>query len=370
MKSNLRWILGILGGLIVLTITLSLLNKRAPDQVFRIGVILPETGVLAEMGQFERRAMELAERGLHEKGEGIKLTFEDGRGDNKSAAAAATKLIEVDGVNLLIVSTTGAAQTAQPIADRHQVPMLAFAMASDIAPKSPTTVRFYIGIEEESRALVEALKHLPRDTRLGVLHANVSVWPVAIETIYRPFFREHFSREPVVEQYDFKSKDFRPQLTKLKVEGVTSLVLLGYGFEYPEMFRQISELGIRERLKLYGGWGFLYSGLPADQLEGIHVAGPEYVFAKPTTGEQFERLYSSAFGTTPNFDAAFAYEAVRFAPTVRDLLAKGTTTGLKRSLVEGGQYEGAMGTFRFGSEGNMVVKTGIGVYRGGRLVSE
>lgn len=370
MKRNLRWMLGLVVVLLVVVVVLTVNRGGTAGHEFRVGVILPETGTLAEMGQVERRAMELAERTLKSKGERLVLIFEDGKGDNKVVAAAATKLLEIDRVSLLITSTTGASQTAQPIAEHNHVPQLVFAMASDIAPKSPTAVRFYIGIEEESRALVEAMKRLPRNTKLAVLHANVSVWPTVMESIYRPFFREHFDQEPIVEQYDFKSKDFRPPLTKVKVGGATTLVLLGYGFEYPEIFRQMRELGMRDHLQILGGWGFLYTGLPAEELDGIRVAGSEYVFARPTTGQEFERLYRDAYGGAPNFDAAFAFEAIAFVPTIRAMLAKSSAQDLKRLLAEGGTYRGTFGEFSFTPEGNMVVKTGVGVYHGGVLVGE
>jgi len=341
------------------------------DHHLKVGVILPLTGILAEMGQYEKEAMLLGLEKLREAGHHkVELLFEDGKGDKKAVAAAANKLLDVDEVDILVTSTTGASLTAQPIAERHGAPQLAFCMSSEVASRSSNTVRFYIGIEEETAAIVEYLRQLPEDTRVGILHASVAVWATAVGDFFAPFLASHFKHSAVVEEYDLKSKDFRAQLTSLKNAGVQVLVVLGYGFEYGPLFSQMSELGLREGLNIVGGWGFLYTPLGDDLLEGIRVAGPMYVFRRGQAGGEFERAFMKEYGHGPNFDAAFAYEVIVSLPRLFEIIEQVPKTGLKPQLEALGTVKGVMGDYHFSSAGNMIVQTATGVFRDGQIVGQ
>src|SRR5262249_38099747 len=118
--------------------------------------------------------------------------------------------------------------------------------------------------------------------------------------------------------------------------------------------------------EILGGWGFLYTSLPKDTIEGIRVAGPSYVFERTKQAEDFERRFSERYGRPPNFDAAFAYEVVRTLPElVRGMSAD---ANIKKRATELGAREGVVGKYSFTSDGNMIVSTGMGVYRDGVIV--
>lgn len=355
----------------VLALLFTSCSKPTTVEKTQIGVILPMTGILSEMGQYEKQAMELAlERLKSSDNADIELVFEDGKGDNKAVAAAANKLLDVDKVRLLITSTTGASLATRPIAERGNIPLIAFCMGSDVAAESKTTIRYYIGIEEESQAIIKHLSTLPKDTRVGILYASVAVWATAIKDIYQPFFTKHFTHKALVEEYALKDKDFRPQLTRLKNAGTQVLVLLGYGFEYEPIFSQMSDLQLRDPLHIIGGWGFLYTPLTPATLEGIHVAGPKYVFDRGEGGTAFEGAFTKKYGKAPNFDAAFAYEVVTRLPELLRDIKKFPQKDLKQLLADKQTIDGVMGKYHFSRDGNMIVDTAVGVFRNGKVVGK
>ncbi|MBK8059534.1 MAG: ABC transporter substrate-binding protein [Gemmatimonadetes bacterium] len=339
--------------------------KALGEAPVRVGVILPLTGTLAEMGFYERHAMELAlsRFGVRD----VRLLYEDSRSTPAAAAAAANKLISVDGVRLLVVSTTGAALAVQPVANAASVPLIAFCMDPTITANDSSTVRFYIGVEEEADELLRYLETLQRTERVAVLHAAVPVWRKIMESTYLPRLRQHFERPTLVEEYELQEKDFRAALGRIAKSGATTLVVLGYGFEYPGMFKQMEELGLRRSLtRIVGGWGFLYAPLSAAQLEGVIVAGPQYVFSRSAAADSFANAFETAVKRPANFDAAFAYELVRTLP---DLRASGALTDstIKRGVQALGTHKGVVGEYHFTARGDMIVQTGLGAYRAGRL---
>jgi branched-chain amino acid transport system substrate-binding protein len=368
-STHLLWVFAI--GVGILFLLLVACAKPASTQKIKIGVILPMTGILAEMGQYEKQAMELSQAFLKANGKNnIELIFEDGKGDSKMVAAAANKLLDMDKVRLLIVSTTGASLAARPIAERGSIPLIAFCMGSDVASTSKSTIRYYIGIEEESQAIINNLSSLPKDTHVGVLYASAPVWATAIKDIYQPFFSKQFSQHVLIEEYSLKDKDFRPQLTNFKNAGTQVLVLLGYGFEYKPIFSQMSELRLKDRLKIIGGWGFLYTPLVAQVVEGIQVAGPKYVFDRGQEGKKFENDFFVKYGRLPNFDAAFAYEVVIRLPELIQDIQSVKNEDLKTILANKGDMEGVMGKYHFDQNGNMIIETAVGVFRNGQIVNK
>jgi branched-chain amino acid transport system substrate-binding protein len=233
-----------------------------------VGVVLPLTGLLAEMGNTEKKAIELA---LSQKkidgSRGLRVLFEDGKGDAKAVVAAANKLAGIDKVAMLITSTSGGSLAARPVAETFGIPLIAFCMDAEIAAKSPTTVRYYLGLEEESNAIVKYLLGLPADTKIAILHGAISAWVSAVNTIYRPRLSSHFSAPALIEEYDLKSRDFRSQLAKIKSANVRVLVILGYGFEYGPLFTQIEESGIRDSAEIVGD-----SSIPAWPLHSLRAS--------------------------------------------------------------------------------------------------
>jgi len=336
-----------------------------------VGVILPQTGLLGQIGQFEKEGFELAFDHLRAEG---RLTFdakfEDGRSDKKAVAAAANKLVDLDGARLLITSTTGASLAAQPIAQRADIAQLAFGMGSEIARGSPSTVRFYIGVEEEARAIIEFVGKRFKDKKVAILHGSEAQWTAAIKDIYRPQLDAVLKQSCFVEQYDVKDKDFRAHITKMREAGAQVVIVLGYGFEYGPLMAQLHETGLAKQAAIVGGWGFIYTPVPTDQLEGVFVAGPMYVYDRNNAGQAFDKAYLAKYGHRPNFDAAFAYELAKRIPDVLDLVKSAGTQGLKKELVRQGSREGVFGKYHFADDGNMIVETAVGVYKGGTIVRE
>ena len=345
-------------------------SEKAPSQkIVKIGAILPLTGGLAEMGQTERQGMALSLRNINKKSDTkYQLLVEDGKGDAKTVVSAATKLLTLNRVQFLITSTSGASGAASPIAQSYGTPLLAFCMDAELAKQSPTAVRYYIGLEEETKAITKYLLSLPKSNRVAILHGSVSAWVDAASNMYKPALNAHFETPILVEEYNLKSKDFRNQLTKIKTFNANVLVVLGYGFEYKPMFIQMQELGIRKHTNIIGGWGFLYCSLPPEFTEGIRVAGPLYVFDRGEQGRIFDKEFKKAYGKPANFDAAFAYELISKIPKMDTIIKQHGIEQLKPQLVKQGTIHGIIGPYSFDKDGNMKVETAVGIFHNGIIV--
>ena len=341
-------------------------NKESEQQAIKVGVILPLTGRLATMGEVERNAMLLAAQDANINGQRIELIFEDGKGVAKDAAAAANKLLDIDGADLLITSTTGASMAAQPIATAKKRNLIAYCMDAEIAMASDYTMRYYIGINEEAAAITRHFANLTTKKKVGVFYAKVSALEKVVSDTYIPQLEASGHQVVFRESYDLPETDFRNLILKLKASGADQLILMGYGFEYPGIFKEIEGNGLLGKLQILGGWGFLYTPLTKEQVEGVLVSGPEYVFRNQDLANAFQAKYEKAYGVKPNFDAAFAYTLI--TALSERMTKENVERPLKQILSALPEQQGVVGNYTISETGNMIVQTALGIYKDGVLL--
>lgn len=340
-------------------------KKESEQQPIKVGVILPLTGRLATMGEVERNAMLLAAKDVNAEGNRIILQFEDGMGTAKDAVAAANKLLDIEHVDAVVTSTTGASLAVQPIATTKKRNQIAFCMDPDIAMGSDYTTRLYTGIDDEARAIIKYFNGLGSKARIAVLHARVPAFDKVINDTYVPAFKAAGHEVVYLESYEVTQTDFRNPILKLGQASPEHLLLLGYGFEYPAIYKELQDRSLIGRFTVLGGWGFLYTDVDKSLLEGTLVSGPEYVFQRQEDAGRFFERYRTMYGAAPNFDAAFAYGMIHIL--ANNLDSAHIAEPLKHRLHDKGALKGVAGTFYVDESGNMLVSTALGIYKNGIL---
>lgn len=367
-----HWIFGailllVVAVLVVMQVTKEKEAKDTEQEVIKIGAILPLTGKLATMGEVEKNAMVLAAKEFKSDYFNVELLIEDGRSNPKDALTAAQNLLNIKKVDLLITSTTGASLAVEPVTSASKTNLLAFCMDPDIASNSPYVMRFYEGIGEEAKPIITYLSNLKDDTKIGFLYARVPAFEKIIAQDYLPQLESANKSVPYIESYEVGNSDFRSLMLKLKSKKINNLVLLGYGFEYPNIFNALKSEGLIGKIQIIGGWGFLYTNLESEQLEGIIVSGPEYVF-KTASSSYFFNSYLKAFGKEPNFDAAYAYTMIE--TIVKNIPSKESLKApLKELFVDKKFHNSIIGDYSFDNSGNMIISTDIGVYRNQQIIT-
>jgi branched-chain amino acid transport system substrate-binding protein len=357
----------VIGTIAVLTVTFFNGCRPNDDRVVRIGVILPLTGTLATMGEVEKNAMSLAAQKANLDGKKLELFFEDGKGNPATAVSAARKLLDLDKVDILITSTTGASLAVEPVATESKKNLIAFCMDPDIAKKSEYVIRYYEGIDEEAAAINQYFTDNTRPANVGILYAKVPVWEKVVNNTLIPHLKSKNLSVPYVDTYAVNEGDFKTTVLKMKESGIDHLILLGYGFEYPNIFKSLVENGLIGKIQLVGGWGFLYTTVDPNLLEGALVSGPEYVFKKREVAGSFYDDYYNSYKQYPNFDAAFAYNAIE---SLANNISKSDLNGpIKQVFAKKGQMKGVVGPYSFSPAGEMIVTTSLGQYRNGNIFS-
>lgn len=355
--------------LLLIIICLSPFGSWAQAAEIRIGAILPLTGALGYLGEEEKKALELAVAHINKKDKIVSIIFEDSKGKPAEAVTAANKLIDIDKVDALITATTAVSRAVLPVADRNKKLIVALCLDPTIQKESPYAFRLYESMGQEAEILLSyyaAKKN--RAKKLGVLYVNHAGTVQQLKDYFVPGFEKLGSKVVYQEPYELSDKDFRVKIGKIRKAKVDSLIIIGFGFEYSAIFKQLAQHSLIGKVEISGAWGFIAPNkVPKELLENTVVATPNYVFSKNDKAVRFEKDYFKIYKSKPNFDAAFAYDAVGIIAE-GFIRAKADTTKAHEEIKKLGTYKGIMGQSVIDSDGGLTVPMSLGIIKSGRIV--
>ncbi len=275
-------------------------STGAKDDIW-LAFIYPMTGDNAMFGEIEMRAHKFVIDRINAQGgiDGRQVKYEvfDDRGDPKEAAAIAQKVVGdpkfVAGMgHFRSVCTLAAA----PIYDEAKFPFLTDSVNQKISGLSPWLFRYSITDSEASKQLAwAALKNHPEWKKAAILYTQ-SDFGVGLKDALKPEL-EKLGVELVAEEsyFEGQSKDYTPQLTKIKAANPDLIFMLGYYAEAAAVAQQATQLGMKD-ITFWGPDGLVNQGL-------IDLGGKDA-----------ERVYATAY-----FSPAMTYPAT--ASTVADFKA-------------------------------------------------
>ncbi len=299
----------------------------AAEGVVKMGAFLSVTGPASFLGEPEKKTLEMYVDRLNRDGgiggRKVELVVYDDAGAPDKAATFAKRLIQNDGVDLLIGgTTTGTSMAAIKVIEPAGIPFLSLAGGIDIIEpvkkwvfKTPHTDRMAAekvfadmkkrGISKVALVSEDAgFGKSGRDQALKVA-ANYGIDIVADE-VYSP-----------------KDPDVTAQLTKAKnVPGVQAIFNFGFGQGPAIVTKNYKQLGIAVPLwQSHGVASKEFIRLAGDAAEGVRLpaAGLVVVDQLPATDPQkpvvsaFKREYEAAFKAEVSTFAGHAYDALQMA---------------------------------------------------------
>ena len=373
-----RWIWLVVIAIVVIAaiVIFSIVSRSASPSELVIGIVFPMSGNLGYVGQMEADGMRLAVKDINAKANSkdilLRLQVDDSQGKPDIGVTATKKMMSVDKIKVIASSISGVTLGLKPVVETNNGILIGLCMHPNFYKDSPNTFRFYEGVEQESQGFIEYYRKLSAKNPgaiTGVLYADVPNVREQLENYVRPELKKLKMDFKVAEPYQLSDKEFRDKVTKIKNAGITNLMLLGYGFEYPNIFKALKEQKVLPGVQIVGGWGFLYNKVPKEDLEGITVVGPSYVFEQPNDVKDFYTRFKTEFGYDANFDAAMTYAAVQLISEAIRKSKTITPEALGESLRSLRDVKTLIGITSVNDQGATEFKIGIGVFRNGMLIA-
>jgi branched-chain amino acid transport system substrate-binding protein len=354
-------------------------DGETPD-AYVIGAVLSLSGPQAGLGEPERRAIELELARVNEAGgvhgRSVEVVFEDDATDEAKAVAAASRLIDQEGVIALIAASgTGQSMAVRQEVERARIPQLSMAGGSvitdDFSPwvfQTPWPNRIVVPftLTQMKAAGIDRVGLLSDSGAYGkdgrdVILANVDDYDIEIVAD---------------EQFNRGDTDMTSQITKIRAENPDALLMWAAGAEAATILKNNASLGGDSPLPAWGGPG----NARVELLDGAGPAAEGFTFSAghvliPSSyGEGTEPFdvatsfidrYNAEYDIAPDIFAGHAYDAFHIIIEAMKRLPEGFTPEELRDEIERTEgFIGIGGTFTFSeTDHNGLSESDLTLYR-------
>lgn len=269
---------------------------------FKVGVILPLTGALAEYGMAAKNGIELAVKENPEIFSRVKFVYEDSQYDNYKAISSYQKLKNIDGVSVAYVWGYGPNQALVPIVERDKFPLIAVSAERSVSLDKKYTLRSCYHIEMIADSLLEYLR-VNKIKHIGIVKTELAYMNGLISSMKKKFKSDESIE--IVDTYQPGDTDFKPTLAKLRSKKFDALGVFLIGGQISQFYKKSKQLGMN--LNTFGT-DFFDSMKEVQDSEGAMIGS---VFAGPYVDQSFLGRYVKDYGN--EFQVAWAANSYEYA---------------------------------------------------------
>ncbi len=342
---------------IVFLFLLQFNNKDA----IKIGIVGHFSGEYASYGVPMENAIKLAFKERDVNGKKYDLIFEDDMTKSSEAVAVINKLIDVDGVNyILSAQGSGVTSSIVPLVqNKGKILMITLASAPNLTKDKKYIFRSVSSDIYQGVKMVSYINNVLKSKKVAGLYIN-DPYGVGIKEII-----ENNTKSVMGELFVSGVKDFRTSLLKIKSVNPDTLVLVARENEYPQMLKQIKELGIKSNIiasETFKSENVLNNSRGYD--EGVVT-----FIMNSSDNKVFDSKYKKMFNVNPSAYSMYAYDG---AVALIDAIKKGNNNLEKvRDYLAKTKFEGVSGEVSFDSEGDrMGIKYFVYKVIGGEFVKQ
>ncbi|MGA2992103.1 MAG: ABC transporter substrate-binding protein [Candidatus Korobacteraceae bacterium] len=346
-----------------LVVALAGCNQDSGQKVLKIGVVGPESGTAAQLGQGQHKAVQMAVDEINaNKAAGdwrLEVYFEDDEGNPTKSANATNKLIQQSKVNVIIGAINSSATLADMVvSDRAGIPQItAGSTGASITQQGNKWIfRTAANDEFQANALIKYAKDVLGLKKVATFTAADDYGQSGAKLLAAAIQKEglQLMASPT---YNNGDKDFKPQLLTIKSSGAQGIFLWGLYTEAALISKQARQLAINAQL--FGASGMAAQKLielGGDAVQGLVLTQTFLPESSNPTVKDFVGKYKGKFQESPIPHAAQAYDTVYI---IADAVKRANSTApaaLRDALTKTGGLKLVTGEPKFNAQGDDVGK--------------
>ena len=325
-----------------------------------IGVLYPITGRLNSVGVRMKHGFELALEEINSAQLGnARLVFitEDDRGTVDGAIEAFEKLIDQDGVPVILGPTSSSqSQVAFPIAQQNGVVALSpTSGASGLSALGDFIFRVTLTADVLIPNSVKVTREQLGYQRVAIIYDAIDIVSQSSYNGFTKALTENGVEILTREAYQTGDTDFSNQLTKIKALNPDAIFIAALPPDMPGIMIQGRELGIPASIP------FIVAQVTIDEIQAAGPAAEGLLFSTgwfstaSTPGNQvFVQNYRAAYGIEPNAWAAQSYAAVYILAEAIANAKSTDSTEIRDALANITDFDTILGQFSFDRNGDAV----------------
>jgi branched-chain amino acid transport system substrate-binding protein len=355
-------------------------NSGDADSI-KIGANLELTGNVASYGTGIANGLELALEEINKDGiDGKNLELI--KYDNKSEAAEATngalKLMNQDGVSMIVGAATTTNTLAQvQLSENNQVPIITPSGTNpDITYKDGKLNEYmfrtsFIDPFQGEAAANFAADHL-KVKNAAILIDNNSDYAKGLAAAFKEAFKAKGGQVIAEEAYAAKDTEFRTQITSLKNKNPEFVYIPGYYEEAGLILKQAKELGLNASFMGGDGWDSptLVEIAGADALDNAYITNHYSSGDSDEKIQNFVKVFEEKYGKKPDAFNALGYDTGYIVADAIKRAGTGDSEAIKKALEETKDLSLVTGQFTYDEKHNPVKSATILTYENGVQVFE
>jgi branched-chain amino acid transport system substrate-binding protein len=290
----------------------------------KIGVITSLTGSLAAFGEAHKNGYAIALDEINAQGgvlgKKVELDFYDDQSKPDQAVQGVSKLIDQDGVPIILGSYSSESTKAiiGSVTQRETPLIIPTATADNVMDsKSPWVFRICAGANDYAKATIAFLKANGAPKTMAIVYENTNFGQSNMKAMTAAA-KEAGINLVAVESYEAKSPDYKAVLQRVKQANPEVIYLCSYLLDATTLMRQSKEVDLNPRYYTSAGTGFAAAEFPTEKGAGKNA---EYTFsvsqwlpeAKWPGSKEFDAEYFKRFKSHPAYHAIQAYSALKVA---------------------------------------------------------
>lgn len=333
----------------------------------------PMTGDSGRFGKVEAEGIQIALDEINAQGgidgRQVNVIHEDDMGNPKEAANVAQRIASNPDVVAVIGHWNSSCTLAAiPIYDAAGIPAITSSINQKISGASKWVFRDCVTDEQSGRQLAEYAVTKLGAKRIAILYSN-NDFGKGQNDVFARVARELGAEVVASEAYiEGQSRDFTPQLTKIKALNPDLIFLAGYYTEGAMIVQQARKLEMNIPFLGPDGLNSVeFVKLGGSAVEGVMFAGyfhPSMNF--PGTAE-YAKKYREKYGYESDTFAALAYDATRLV--LEGMKQNGPTReGVRKYLEEVENFPGVAGPITFDDKHDCTRKILVLTVKDGKIV--
>jgi len=356
----------------------ALLSGISYAKEVKIGVVLPMTGGVAAFGETSKKGLDVAYEQNHKlsNGDTVKLVLVDDRSDKVEAATAVKKLLDKDGVSVILGEVASSNSMAMaPVAEKAKTPMITHASTNPRVTKGKKYVTRACFIDPFQGAVM-AKYALDNGLKTAVVVTDAKQdYSVGLSKAFKKAYTAAGGKIVKTILINSGDKDFNAQVAAIKAANPGIIAFTGYYNEAALLAKQARDMGVKtpfigadgvgfpQLIQIAGkaAEGFMYT----DHFNEAAATSPEakaYVNA-------YHKKYNGKTADSMGALAADAYGMILSAMNkcIADKKASDDKECINTNLRNTKEYKGITGVITINKDGNAVKSAVVNAVKDGKF---
>ncbi len=354
-----------------------LMSGLALAKEVKVGVVLPLTGPIAAFGQTSNDGLQIAyeQNNKLKNGDTVKLIVLDDRGDKVEAATAVKRLLDKDGVTVILGEVaSGNSMAMAPVAERAKTPMITHASTNPRVTKGKKYVTRACFIDPFQGAVM-AKYALDNGMKTAVVVTDAKQdYSVGLAKAFKKAYTKGGGKILKTVLINSGDKDFNAQVSTIKAANPSIIAFTGYYPEAALLVKQARAMGVNvpfigadgvgfpELVKIGGkaAEGFMYT----DHFNEAAASSPE--------AKAYVEAYHKKYNKTADSMGALAADAYgMILSAMNKCIDEGKASDdkecINQNLRNTKGYKGITGVINIDKNGNAVKSAVINEVKDGKF---